>query len=184
MYKQLLEAHVNECVDIPRFLETIDKINKKVKSGDYIYINMMVGFGFIKYIFDRNLQPSGYKRYEDFIIEYYMNKSKMDNSEHIKWTVQQIIKIPNINLELAESSISSVGDSTNNTVDTFKLYTEIEEKTYNLTNNNDNTQPESSQLINVINFFLELHKEQTGSNIYDMTNDVMNKLNDPVPGSA
>ena len=108
----------------------------------------------------------------------------MENREHANWTAKQIKKIPNIKLELVENELSSVGNPTNNTVDTFKLYAKIEEKIYNQTNNSDNTQPDSSLLINVINFFLEQHKEQTGSNIYDMTNDVMDKQNDPVPGSA
>merc|ERR1712196_277926 len=108
----------------------------------------------------------------------------MNISDLVNWTVSQILNIPNITLEIAETIATNIRDPLNNTVDPFRLYVEIEEKLYNLNNKNNLPQNNSSQLINAIDLFLEKYKLDTGHDIYDMTNDTMNKQNDTVRGSA
>ena len=181
MDRSVIKEHIIKCGDIPQFTKTTKKIIDKINPENYI--SMMVGFGIIKHMYHNNLLPNSYYRYEDFVIEYFMKKSKMNISDLVNWTVSQILNIPNITLEHAETIATNIRDPLNNTIDPFRLYVEIEEKLYNLYNKNDLSQ-NSSQLINAINLFLEKHKLDTGHDIYDMTNDTMNKQNDTVRGSA
>ena len=182
MDRSVIEEHIVKCGDIPQFTKTTKKIIDKINPDNYI--SMMVGFGIIKHMYHNNLLPNSYYRYEDFVIEYFMKKSKMNISDLVNWTVSQILNIPNITLEHAETIATNIRDPLNNTIDPFRLYVEIEEKLYNLNNKNNLPQNNSSQLINAIDFFLEKHKLDTGHDIYNMTNDIMDKQIDLVPGSA